>query len=89
MIIKEGLKYYREGRIKQVYIGDKLISFLIQGTTGKHTVIFDFRLRKYSCSCWGFTVHKRCKHVFCALAYLKDNHPDLYKKVEEVFRLSL
>jgi|GEM_PF-3789365 len=80
-MIKEGLKYYHEGRIRQVHIGDSLISFLIRGDSGIHTIIFDLRMKKFSCSCWGFTVHKKCKHIVCALKYLKENHKDLYLRV--------
>jgi len=80
-MIKEGMKYYHEGRIRHVHIGDNLVSFLIQGDTGVHTVIFDLKLKKVSCSCWGFTVHKKCKHIVCALAYLKDHNKQIFEKI--------
>jgi len=83
--LAEALRYLREGRIRSVYIGSSLISFLIQGDSGPHTVIFDLRLRRVSCSCWGFTVHKKCKHVLCALVYLKRHHPDAYRSIATSF----
>jgi len=84
-IAKRAWEYYRSGRVRRAYIGRNLVSLLIEGSTGQHTVIFDLRLGRYSCSCWGFTVHKRCKHVFCALLYLRDNYPQVFMRVARRF----
>ena len=88
-MLREARRYLAEDRVLSVYIGSQLVSLTVLGSTGKHTVMFDLRLKKYSCSCWGFTVHKKCKHVLCALLYLKLHHPEVYAKLASLLNLQV
>ena len=95
------MRDYKESGLKLraelEYTSQNLMVFRVRGSTGTHTVIFNLQLRRYSCSCWGFTVHRRCKHIVACLnriKYMDENllkslpvmYPDLKELVEFVLR---
>jgi len=74
IIISKAEKLVQEGKVKKEVESDKRTHFTVQGTTEKHSVIFDKEKGNWSCDCkYSSLYQKSCSHIVaCQKIMTKD-----------------